>query len=83
FTAASRAEVPIAGRLNGRPVSGQIDRLIIEPGRIIIADFKTNDPAPGHPAEVPEAYVTQLALYRALLALIHADRPIEAWLVWT
>ncbi|MBN8938286.1 MAG: double-strand break repair helicase AddA [Rhizobiales bacterium] len=83
FTAASRAEVPIAGRLNGRPVSGQIDRLIIEPGRIIIADFKTNDPPPRHPGEVPEAYVTQLALYRALLALVHADRPIEAWLVWT
>ena len=83
FAGTSRAEVPIAGRLAGRPVSGQIDRLVIEPGRIVIADFKTNDPAPQTLGEVPEAYIAQLALYRALLAEIHPDRPIEAWLVWT
>ena len=83
FSDASRAEVPIAGRLAGRPVSGQIDRLVIAPDRIVIADFKTNDPAPQTLGAVPEAYIVQLALYRALLAQIHRDRPIEAWLVWT
>jgi ATP-dependent helicase/nuclease subunit A len=83
FGETSRAEVPIAGYLAGRPVSGQIDRLVIGPDRIIIADFKTNDPAPRTLTEVPETYVMQLALYRALLAQIHSDRPIEAWLVWT
>jgi ATP-dependent helicase/nuclease subunit A len=83
FGPGSRAEVPLAGRLAGRPVSGQIDRLLIAPDRIVIADFKTNDPAPTAVSGVPDAYVAQLAIYRALIAGIVPDRPVEAWLVWT
>lgn len=83
FGPGSRAEVPLAGRLAGRPVSGQIDRLLIAADRVIIADFKTNDPAPTSASGVPDAYVTQLAIYRALIAGIVPDLPVEAWLVWT
>ncbi len=83
FGPGSRAEVPVAGRIGGRPVSGQIDRLVVTAERIIIADFKTNDPAPRHADGVPPAYVAQLALYRALLARIHPGVPVEAWLIWT
>ena len=83
FGPGGRAEVPLAGRLAGRPVSGQIDRLLIAPDRVIIADFKTNDPAPDGVSAVPDAYVAQLAIYRALIAGIVPDRPVEAWLVWT
>ncbi len=83
FGPGSRAEVPVAGRIGGRPVSGQIDRLVVTAERIIIADFKTNNPAPGQPDQVPPAYVGQLALYRALLARIHPGVPVEAWLIWT
>ncbi len=83
FGPGSRAEVPLAGRLAGRPVSGQIDRLLIAPDRVIIADFKTNDPAPASAADVPEAYVAQLAIYRALISGLVPDRPVETWLVWT
>jgi len=83
FGPGSRAEVPLAGRLAGRPVSGQIDRLLIAPDRVIIADFKTNDPAPANAADVPEAYVAQLAIYRALISRLVPGRPVEAWLVWT
>jgi ATP-dependent helicase/nuclease subunit A len=79
----SRAEVPVAGRLGGKPISGQIDRLVVTPDRVIIADFKTNDPAPRRIDDVPEGYVAQLAIYRALLAAIAPGRPVEAWLVWT
>ncbi len=47
FTAGSRAEVSIVGRLDrpGRPpalVSGQIDRLVVRPDEVLIVDFKTN-----------------------------------------
>jgi ATP-dependent helicase/nuclease subunit A len=83
FGPGSRAEVPVAGRLGGKPVSGQIDRLVVTPERVIIADFKTNVPAPVRLDDVPEAYLAQLAIYRALLAGIVPGRPVEAWLIWT
>jgi ATP-dependent helicase/nuclease subunit A len=83
----SRAEVPIVGRLNlnGKTVriSGQIDRLAVTQGSVLIADFKTNRPAPRRIGDVPPVYVRQLALYRAVLAKLYPDRPVRAALVWT
>jgi len=32
---------------------------------------------------VPSAYVTQLAIYRAVLAKLYPDRPVRAALLWT
>jgi ATP-dependent helicase/nuclease subunit A len=79
----SRAEVPIIGRLQigGKSVrvSGQIDRLAVTQGSVLIADFKTgkrNDPA-------PPGYVEQLALYRAVLQKLYPDKSVGAALVWT
>jgi ATP-dependent helicase/nuclease subunit A len=91
FGAGSRAEVPIVGRLRrcdgpGRPdliVSGQIDRLIVTPQAVLIADFKTERNPPRGVEEVPAGYVEQLALYRAVLGRIHPDRPVRAALIWT
>ena len=34
---------------------------------VLIADYKTNRPAPQRIEDVPRAYVRQLALYRAVL----------------
>ena len=57
FAPGSRAEVPIVGRivLNGEPVrvSGQIDRLAVTESAVLIADFKTNRPAPRRIEDVP------------------------------
>ena len=88
FAPGSRAEVPIVGRVapDGRApfaVSGQIDRLVVTPQAVLIADYKTNRPAPRRLEEVPAAYIRQLALYRALLARLYPDRPIGAALIWT
>jgi ATP-dependent helicase/nuclease subunit A len=85
FMPGSRAEVPIVGRLllpGGSPVavSGQIDRLAVTGDAVLIADYKTNRPAPAKP---PEAYVAQLALYRAVLAQLYPDKRIRAALIWT
>jgi ATP-dependent helicase/nuclease subunit A len=87
FQPGSRAEVPIVGRIT-RPggtiaVSGQVDRLVVTEKAILIADYKTNHPAPTRIAEVPPAYVRQMALYRAVLAELFPGRPIRAALVWT
>ncbi|EJW13657.1 ATP-dependent nuclease subunit A [Rhodovulum sp. PH10] len=89
FGPGSRAEVPIVGRLPAAPggpirvVSGRVDRLAITPEAVLIADFKTNRPAPKTAAAAPPAYVAQLALYRAVLARIYPDHPVRALLVWT
>ncbi|RAI43610.1 double-strand break repair helicase AddA [Rhodoplanes roseus] len=88
FGPGSRAEVPILGRLprrEGRPllVSGQVDRLAVTDEAVLIADFKTNRPAPRRLADAPPEYVTQLALYRAVLRTLWPDRPVRTALVWT
>ena len=86
FAPGSRVEVPIAGRLlrpNGKHVeiAGQIDRLSVLPDMVLAADYKTGRPRGGD--ETPEAYVTQLGLYRAVLSQLYPDRPVRALLVWT
>lgn len=88
FAPGSRSEVPIVGRLarrDGLPVlvSGRVDRLAAGADAVLIADYKTNRVPPRRLEDVPEAYVAQLALYRAVLTKLYPDRPIRAALVWT
>jgi ATP-dependent helicase/nuclease subunit A len=91
FAAGSRAEVPIVGRI-ARPgrtpllVSGQIDRLAVTPGSVLIGDFKTNHAPPRSLddalAAYPE-YILQLALYRAVLQMVYPGHAVGAALIWT
>jgi ATP-dependent helicase/nuclease subunit A len=91
FAPGSRAEVPLVGRISRESraplsVSGQVDRLIVTPDSVLIADYKTNHAPPRNVDEAIGAhpkYVLQLALYRALLSTIYPDRPVRAALVWT
>ena len=87
FLPGSRAEVPIVGWLKGGGktvrVSGQIDRLAVTQNTVLIADFKTNRPPPRRIEEVPQAYVRQLALYRAVLKSLYPDMTVRAALIWT
>jgi ATP-dependent helicase/nuclease subunit A len=86
FAAGSRAEVPIVGRIDGRPVNGVVDRLVVGSDEVLIADYKTNRPAPRNLAETTTmhfGYVRQLALYRAVLSRLYPKRRIRAALVWT
>ena len=85
FAPGTRAEIPIVGQLSTMggapyPVSGQIDRLAVTAGEVLIADFKSERVAPD---TLPEGYVTQLALYRAVIRKLYPDRPVRAALVWT
>ncbi|MGC2716735.1 MAG: double-strand break repair helicase AddA, partial [Pseudolabrys sp.] len=87
FDSGSRAEVPIVGMLDLGgdmvPIVGQVDRLSVTQGAVLIGDFKTNRPPPGRIEEVPPSYVRQLALYRAVLTKLYPDRPVRAALIWT
>ncbi|MDB5482948.1 MAG: double-strand break repair helicase AddA, partial [Caulobacteraceae bacterium] len=87
FGPGSRAEVALAGVAERLPaglaISGRVDRLLVEADRVLVVDFKTNRPAPGRIEDADDAYVTQMALYWALLADIYPGRVVEAALVWT
>jgi ATP-dependent helicase/nuclease subunit A len=88
FAAGSRAEVPIVGRITppGAPaiaVSGQVDRLAVTRDAVLIADYKTDRAAPLRLKDVPEPYIGQLALYRAVLARIYPKQTIRAALIFT
>ena len=50
---------------------------------MLIGDFKTNRPAPRRIEDVPQSYLRQLALYRAVLAKLYLDKPIRAALIFT
>jgi len=49
----------------------------------MIADYKTNRAPPAAAADIPAAYLRQLAAYAAILTEIFPGRPIECLLVWT
>jgi ATP-dependent helicase/nuclease subunit A len=86
FLPGSRAEVSIVGRVGKDRVSGQVDRLVVRPDEVLIADYKTNRPAPKSLAEAKAqhpAYVKQLALYRAVLMRLYPGKPVRAALLWT
>ncbi|RVA71558.1 hypothetical protein EN914_31295, partial [Mesorhizobium sp. M7A.F.Ca.CA.001.08.2.1] len=51
--------------------------------RVCFVDYKTPRPAPASLAEVPPAYVLQLALYRALLQPLYPGRTVKAALLFT
>jgi ATP-dependent helicase/nuclease subunit A len=79
----SLAEAPIAGRLGGKLVSGQVDRLLVTPDRVLVVDYKTNRPPPVALDQVPALYLRQMAAYRAVLRLAFPGRAVECALVWT
>lgn len=83
FSENSLAEIPITGLLEGRVVSGRIDRLAVSPDEVLLVDYKSNRAVPGSLEDVPEAYRRQAATYAALLKQIYPDRKIRCFLLWT
>ena len=83
FGPASLAEVPITAVVGDRVLSGQIDRLLVEPDVITVVDFKTGRSPPARDSGVPAAYLRQMAAYRAALEQALADREIRCGLLYT
>ncbi len=79
----AQAEVPVVGLIGGQALSGQIDRIVVTPDRVLIVDYKSVRPPPETPDSVAAPYLRQLATYRAALRLIYPDRPVECALLWT
>ena len=83
FAAGSRAEVPVAGEVEGVVISGIIDRLAVSDTEVIAIDFKTGRQPPADVARTPVLYLRQMAAYRALLRAVFPALPIRCALVWT
>jgi len=83
FGANSQAEVPIAGMVGEFAISGQIDRLVVSDHKVLIVDYKTNRAPPVREADIPTAYRSQMATYRAALAEIFPSHQIHCALLWT
>ena len=79
----SLAEVSLSGVVDGQVVSARLDRLSVSDEDVIVIDYKTNRPAPTDPNRAPEQYLSQMAVYRQLLAKIYPQRRIRCLLLWT
>ncbi|MGQ0564602.1 MAG: double-strand break repair helicase AddA [Gemmobacter sp.] len=83
FGPGSLAEVPFAASIEGRQVTGTIDRLVVTPGRVLAVDFKSNRVVPTRAEDVPEGILRQMGAYALGLAQIWPDRPVEVAVLWT
>ncbi len=87
FGPGSRAEAAIAGGAPDLPpglkIYGRVDRMLVTKERVLVVDFKTNRPAPSVIEAAEPAYITQMAIYVAVLRAIYLGRRVEAALVWT
>jgi len=88
FASGSRGEVPIVGRIadpDGEPVAvaGQADRLVVAADAVIVVDYKTDRIVPVGLEAVPAAYITQLALYRAVLMPLYPEKSVRAALLFS
>ena len=79
----SLAEAPLTGRIGDFEVNGQVDRLCISDDEIWVVDYKTHRTPPTRIEDVPQVYVRQMALYRALLRRIYSDKLVNCGLLWT
>ena len=79
----SLAEVPITARFGALRLYGVIDRLVIEPDRVLAVDYKSNHRIPTRAADVPEGLLRQMGAYQHMLAQIYPDRRIDTAILWT
>jgi ATP-dependent helicase/nuclease subunit A len=83
FGPSSLAEVPVVGLIDGRAISGRIDRLVVREDEALIVDYKTLRPVPASEDDIPPLYLDQLRAYRAAVAAVYPGRRVQCALLWT
>jgi ATP-dependent exoDNAse (exonuclease V) beta subunit len=79
-------EYPVAGLWSdGQLVSGYIDLVGIQDGRVDVIDFKTDTPPPGTVEQAYPKYVAQVRIYGSLLEAVGVlkDRRLRCGLLFT
>jgi len=69
--------------LNGDPIQGSIDRLLVSPTRVLAVDFNTNQIVPSEAEQVPSGLLRQMGAYAAALSQIYPDHDIKTAILWT
>jgi ATP-dependent helicase/nuclease subunit A len=87
FSPGSRAEVPIVGRIartgaSAIYVAGQVDRLAVTGDAVRIVDYKSDTIVPRQRGAVAAPYITQLALYRAVVGRLYPEKTVRAALIF-
>ncbi len=83
FAPGTLAEVEITADLEGRPMFGVIDRLIVAEDHVLAVDYKSNRHVPRSAQEVPEGLLRQMGAYRRAVSQVFAGRMIRVALLWT
>jgi ATP-dependent helicase/nuclease subunit A len=83
FGPGSLGEAPLAATLpDGRVIAGTVDRLLVEPERVSVIDFKTGR-VPQGDADIPASHRAQMAAYIDALKVIFPGRSVKAALLYT
>ena len=83
FGPGALAEAPIAATVGDIVVTGAVDRLLIEPDRVRLIDFKTGAKVPADAASVAPYHLRQMGAYAAALRVIFPGRRVEARILYT
>ena len=86
FARPALCEVDITANLpalNGARIFGAIDRLIVEPNRVLAIDYKTNAHIPDTAAQVPTGILRQMGAYHAALSQIYPEKTVDTAILWT
>jgi ATP-dependent helicase/nuclease subunit A len=83
FEKGSKAEVPVVGLVDGKVLSGIIDRILVTEDEVYIIDYKTNRPPPREVEDIPKVYLDQLSIYKKALSNIYKGKKITCALLWT
>ena len=73
----------ITRRADGSPERRRIDRLVMTPEGVLVADYKTDREVPAAAADCNPEYLMQLATYRDALRLAAPGLPLRFCLVFT
>lgn len=76
-------EVTVTATLDGQPMLGVIDRLIVGPSCVLAVDYKSNAVTPATAQETPEGLRRQMRAYAVALAQIFPNHQIETAILWT
>ncbi|MEL6773733.1 MAG: UvrD-helicase domain-containing protein [Pseudomonadota bacterium] len=67
----------------GARMTGRVDRLLITPQAIVVADIKSDRGVPVNADGVPADYLAQLGAYAGALEAVYPDRALRVCLLWT
>ncbi len=83
FGADALAEAPVAGLVGTQVVAGIVDRLLVQPERVLVVDFKTGLKVPASAAEASVAHRRQMSAYAEVLRRAFPGRRVETALLYT